>query len=660
MISSFSFNFSLVYAQLTNFAKFSNFWSLFDTAFGSSYDFAKAAEFKSQWQSGNFSQFPQIEIVSNDVLGRANGAYAISTNKIYLSDAFISSASQQSLEAVILEEMGHFVDAQVNGTDTAGDEGELFSDLVRGVSLSAAELSRIKTEDDHAVMMIDGQAVAIEKANGQVNLITNGSFEIGPNPESFLPLDPGSTAITGWTITRDQIDYKGSLWIDADGSRSIDLNGTPGVGGIAQTFNTIAGQQYLVSFALAGNPAGGTPIKQLEVSAAGQSEAFSFDTTGFSYNNMGWVNKTWVFTAIASTTTLEFYSLSIEPENALFGHTLDNVCVISLLPSITLAVAPASVTEDSTTNLVYTFTRTGTTTNALTVNYSIAGTADATDYTGATPGTGKTITFEVGSPIATLMIDPTADAIIEADETVTLTLATGIGYTIGTTSAETGTILNDDYPLKQWTKLLGTSSDASASALTTGNDGAIYVSGNTDGNLDGQTNSGGVDTFITKYNPDGTKLWTRLLGTGSYDYSTALTTGNDGAIYVSGYTEGNLDGQTYSGGDYDAFITKYNPDGTKVWTKLLGTNGDDDANALTTGNDAAIYISGWTKGNLDGQTNSGGYDAFITKYNPDGTKVWTKLLGTSSGENAYALTTGNDGAILSTVIDCEFQKKEII
>jgi hypothetical protein len=150
-----------VYAQLTSFANLSNFWSLFDTAFGSSYDFATATNFKLQWQSGNFSQFPQIEVVSSDVLGSANGAYAISTNKIYLSDAFISSASQQSLDAVILEDFGHFVDAQVNATDTAGDEGELFSAIVRGVSLSAAELGRIQAEDDHAVIMIDAHEALV-------------------------------------------------------------------------------------------------------------------------------------------------------------------------------------------------------------------------------------------------------------------------------------------------------------------------------------------------------------------------------------------------------------------------------------------------------------------------------------------------------------------
>jgi beta propeller repeat protein len=113
-------------------------------------------------------------------------------------------------------------------------------------------------------------------------------------------------------------------------------------------------------------------------------------------------------------------------------------------PSITLTVSAASVLENGTPNLVYTFTRTSPTTNALTVNYGITGTATATDYTGATPGTGKTITFAANSATAILTIDPTADVIFEANETVALTLVAGTNYTIGTTATVTGTITNDD------------------------------------------------------------------------------------------------------------------------------------------------------------------------------------------------------------------------
>ena len=371
------------------------------------------------------------------------------------------------------------------------------------------------------------------------------------------------------------------------------------------------------------------------------------------------------------------------------------------LPVVTLAVSPVSVLENGTPNLVYTFTRTGATTNALTVNYSIAGTADATDYTGATPGTGKTITFAAGSNTATLTIDPIADTTVEPDETVALTLASGVGYAISTTTTVAGTITNDDVssgqPTTAWTRLLGTSSYDYGLSVTTGSDGSIYLSGYTAGDLDGQTNNSEWDAFITKYQPDGTKAWTKLLGTSGYDFigfiwGNALTTGSDGAIYVGGYTKGNMDGQNYGGdngdafiskyqsdgtkvwtrllgannysgsqalttgndgsiyvsGDtgFDPFITKYNPDGTKVWTRLLGANNYSSSQALTTGNDGSIYVSGDTGGILDGQTyNGGNYDAFITKYNPDGTKVWTRLLGSSSFESASALTTGSDGSI---------------
>jgi Ca2+-binding RTX toxin-like protein len=175
---------SSVYTQLTSFANLSNFWTLFDTAFGSSYNFVTAASFRSQWQSQDFSLFPQIEIVSNSVLGTANGAYAISTNKIYLSDQFLSAASQQSLVAVILEEFGHFVDAQVNSVDSAGDEGAIFAALMQGVGLDILTLQALKAEDDHGNITVNGEVIQVEKqdftgTNGNDNITgTSGDDNI--------------------------------------------------------------------------------------------------------------------------------------------------------------------------------------------------------------------------------------------------------------------------------------------------------------------------------------------------------------------------------------------------------------------------------------------------------------------------------------------------
>jgi hypothetical protein len=121
-------------------------------------------------------------------------------------------------------------------------------------------------------------------------------------------------------------------------------------------------------------------------------------------------------------------------------------------PTITLAVSPAAVTEDGVANLVFTFSRTGATTGALAVRYSVAGTArlaaagsDPADYTGiSTSGTTKTVTFAAGSATATVTVDPSADRRIEADETVALTLVASTSYAIGTPAPVIGTISNDD------------------------------------------------------------------------------------------------------------------------------------------------------------------------------------------------------------------------
>jgi hypothetical protein len=168
-----------VYQQLTTFAGLESFWTNFDSIFGTAYNIAVASSLRSQWQSGNFSQLPTIEVIDDQILGKARGAYGSSTNIIYLSDQFVATASQSDVEAVVLEEIGHFVDAQVNQTDTTGDEGELFSAIVRGVSVSGAELVRMKGENDQAAIVVNGLAVAVEQSITQIGTYDTNGIAIG-------------------------------------------------------------------------------------------------------------------------------------------------------------------------------------------------------------------------------------------------------------------------------------------------------------------------------------------------------------------------------------------------------------------------------------------------------------------------------------------------
>ena len=171
---------------------------------------------------------------------------------------------------------------------------------------------------------------------------TNGSFEIGTDPGAYATLNPVDTNITDWTINSGSVDYIGTYWQALNGERSIDLNGLA-EGSISQTFPTVIGATYDVTFDLSGNPDSRSdvydllyspPLKDMSVSATGaSSQDFTFDTSvmGNSLSNMLWENHKYSFVATATSTTLTFASTI----PGAFGPALDNVLIAETLPVIT-------------------------------------------------------------------------------------------------------------------------------------------------------------------------------------------------------------------------------------------------------------------------------------------------------------------------------------
>lgn len=140
------------------------FRNMIATAFGESAD---ASLFQSAWAKGDFSSFPPIEIRDSAEIGGANGAFSITTGKIYLAQEFINANvnNLDAIVAVLLEEYGHYVDSQINVTDSAGDEGDIFARLVQGKRINQSELAVLKAEDDTATVMLDGHFIEIEMNN---------------------------------------------------------------------------------------------------------------------------------------------------------------------------------------------------------------------------------------------------------------------------------------------------------------------------------------------------------------------------------------------------------------------------------------------------------------------------------------------------------------
>jgi choice-of-anchor C domain-containing protein len=156
------------------------------------------------------------------------------------------------------------------------------------------------------------------------NLLVNGSFEDGlEDIGGFKSLDKGSDAIKGWKVTRGQIDIVGTFWVAAHGSRTVDLHGSPGYGGIEQTFKTKKGNKYKVELQLAATPQGGE--RGIWVAAAGDKKKFEVDSGEATPEKLGWTKVTWEFTALGDETTLEIYTT--EKGDDARGPIIDEVSV---------------------------------------------------------------------------------------------------------------------------------------------------------------------------------------------------------------------------------------------------------------------------------------------------------------------------------------------
>jgi hypothetical protein len=201
--------------------------------------------------------------------------------------------------------------------------------------------------------------------------------------------------------------------------------------------------------------------------------------------------------------------------------------------------------------------------------------------------------------------------------------------------------------VKQWTKQWGTSESDYGNSVVVDNLGNIYVTGNTKGNLDGNTNNGDSDVFLTKWNGNGAKQWTKQWGTTKYERSDSVTIDSYGNIYITGNTKGNLDGNVNIG-DSDIFLAKWNSSGNKQWARQWGTSNPDYGVSVKVDSLGNVFVAGATSGGLDGNTNSGGFDIFLTKWKVSGTKQWTKQWGSNEDDFGNALAVDSSGNVFVT------------
>jgi beta-propeller repeat-containing protein len=228
------------------------------------------------------------------------------------------------------------------------------------------------------------------------------------------------------------------------------------------------------------------------------------------------------------------------------------------------------------------------------------------------------------------------------------------GETEGALPTQTSAGLRDAFIRKYdrsgnevWSRQFGTSNSEFASGLAVDSRGDVYIAGRTFGTFPGQPVAGVADAFIRKYDSGGNEVWTRQFGSTSIDSANAVTAGPLGEVYVVGQVGGALLGQTYVGGVSDAFLRKYDRNGSELWTRQFGTALADDARSVIVDAAGDVYLAGDVGGTLPGQTGAGDQDAFIRKYNSGGNEVWTIQFGSSQRDSIGGVSASNSEVVVA-------------
>lgn len=222
----------------------------------------------------------------------------------------------------------------------------------------------------------------------------------------------------------------------------------------------------------------------------------------------------------------------------------------------------------------------------------------------------------------------------------------------------------DSSGVRFWATYFGGYSDDLAYGCAVGADGDIYLSGSTtsptgigfNGFLNTYNDDVLPDAFLAKFDRNGILRWaTYYGGLFSHEYGI-VATGPAGEVYLAGHTESSTDiaesghKNTFSGVK-DAFIVKFNANGSRIWGTYFGGTEYDDVKDITTDGEGNLYFTGLTYSKS--QVASGGYrntiagldDIYIAKTDSSGTPLWSTYYGGYDDDEALKIATDNKHSV---------------
>ncbi len=280
---------------------------------------------------------------------------------------------------------------------------------------------------DPLVQPSHGSFVLSQQSGSGTQTVTYTNNGDGATSDSFYLLDEDNNQVV-FNIT---INPSRSASITVSPSSANEDSGTPFV--YTVTLSSTNSSATTVNLTRSGTATSGTDytgaVTSVVVPANATSASFSV-------------------TPVADTTVEPDETVIFQVANGT-GYSIGNpssataTIVNDDYPSASIAVSPANVYENGGTNLVYTVSLSQPSPSALSIGFSVGGTATSgSDYAAV----NSPLVIAAGQTSGTITVSPTPDTTVEPDETVVISLNAGSGYTVGSPSSATGTILNDDLP----------------------------------------------------------------------------------------------------------------------------------------------------------------------------------------------------------------------
>lgn len=176
---------------------------------------------------------------------------------------------------------------------------------------------------------------------------------------------------------------------------------------------------------------------------------------------------------------------------------------------------------------------------------------------------------------------------------------------------------------------------------------------------------GSSDAYLVKFNTSGIRQWATYYGGSGYEYTFGCTSNAAGDVYITGITISSSGIATtgahqtvYGGGGSDFFLAKFNTSGTLQWGTYIGGSGvegpagsgvtsvfhnctlDNQGNILLAGR--AESTSGIASPGAQQAALNGASDAFLAKFNPSGTRLWSTYFGGNDEDAVLGMSVATD------------------